>query len=113
MTKQTLGIKRHCLNCGARFYDLGKSPITCPKCDTVHIPEAVFKAKRSKAPVAEEIIIPATSVDVLDPDLLDAELDVDLDDEDDDATLIEDTDDLTADDSMIEVLDHVKSDEEI
>ena len=112
MTKQTLGIKRHCLNCGARFYDLAKSPITCPKCDTVHVPEAVFKTRRGKTPAAEEVITPAAIADVLDPDLLDTDLDVDLADEDDDSTLIEDTDDLAVDESMTEVLEHVKGDED-
>ena len=112
MRKSTLGIKRHCLSCGARFYDLSKSPIVCPKCDTVHIPEAVFKAKRSKAPSSEEIIAPAAVIDTLDADLLDTDIDVDLSDEDDDSTLIEDTDDLAEDDSMTEVLEHVKGDED-
>jgi uncharacterized protein (TIGR02300 family) len=35
MTKPELGTKRLCAKCGARFYDLLHSPITCPKCATV------------------------------------------------------------------------------
>jgi uncharacterized protein (TIGR02300 family) len=35
MTKPELGTKRLCARCGARFYDLLHSPITCPKCGTV------------------------------------------------------------------------------
>jgi Protein of unknown function (FYDLN_acid) len=35
MTKPELGTKRACVRCGARFYDLLRSPITCPKCGTV------------------------------------------------------------------------------
>jgi uncharacterized protein (TIGR02300 family) len=34
MTKPELGTKRLCENCGARYYDLNKTPITCPKCGT-------------------------------------------------------------------------------
>ena len=34
MTKPELGTKRLCANCSARYYDLNKTPITCPKCDT-------------------------------------------------------------------------------
>ncbi len=34
MAKPELGIKRTCVACGARFYDLGKSPAICPKCGT-------------------------------------------------------------------------------
>ena len=32
MTKPELGTKRLCTNCSARYYDLNKTPITCPKC---------------------------------------------------------------------------------
>ena len=35
MAKPELGIKRVCGNCGAKFYDLSKDPIICPKCETV------------------------------------------------------------------------------
>ncbi len=36
MAKPELGTKRLCAGCGAKFYDLGKSPIVCPKCNTVY-----------------------------------------------------------------------------
>jgi uncharacterized protein (TIGR02300 family) len=35
MSKPELGTKRLCARCGAKFYDLHHSPITCPKCDAV------------------------------------------------------------------------------
>lgn len=35
MAKPELGTKRLCASCGAKFYDLNKSPIVCPTCDTV------------------------------------------------------------------------------
>lgn len=35
MAKPELGTKRLCGSCGAKFYDLGKDPIVCPKCGTV------------------------------------------------------------------------------
>ena len=35
MAKPELGTKRLCAGCGAKFYDLSKDPITCPKCGTV------------------------------------------------------------------------------
>jgi len=34
MAKPELGTKRVCVACGARFYDLTKSPAVCPKCGT-------------------------------------------------------------------------------
>lgn len=36
MAKPELGTKRLCASCGAKFYDLAKDPITCPKCGTVY-----------------------------------------------------------------------------
>ena len=35
MTKPELGTKRLCTECGARYYDLNTTPITCPKCGAV------------------------------------------------------------------------------
>jgi uncharacterized protein (TIGR02300 family) len=35
MTKPELGMKRLCVQCGAKFYDLHHSPITCPKCGSI------------------------------------------------------------------------------
>ena len=32
MAKPELGTKRTCQNCGTKFFDLGREPITCPKC---------------------------------------------------------------------------------
>ncbi len=34
MPKPELGLKRVCVSCGARFYDLAKTPAVCPKCGT-------------------------------------------------------------------------------
>ena len=35
MPKPELGQKHECDSCGARFYDLGRVPATCPKCGDV------------------------------------------------------------------------------
>ena len=35
MAKPELGLKRQCMSCGAKFYDLNKDPAVCPKCGTV------------------------------------------------------------------------------
>ncbi|MEX2036034.1 MAG: TIGR02300 family protein [Xanthobacteraceae bacterium] len=35
MAKPELGTKRLCGSCGAKFYDLSKDPIVCPKCATL------------------------------------------------------------------------------
>ena len=36
MAKPELGTKRLCAGCGAKFYDLNKDPIHCPKCGVVY-----------------------------------------------------------------------------
>jgi uncharacterized protein (TIGR02300 family) len=35
VAKPGLGTKRLCPHCGAKFYDLQKDPIVCPKCESV------------------------------------------------------------------------------
>jgi uncharacterized protein (TIGR02300 family) len=49
MTKPELGTKRLCASCGARFYDLLHSPITCPKCGTVLATPDVSSSRVRKA----------------------------------------------------------------
>ena len=49
MARPELGVKRQCMNCGAKFYDLNKDPIVCPKCATVFQAAA---PTRVAAPVA-------------------------------------------------------------
>ena len=48
MAKAELGLKRVCLGCGARFYDLNKNPATCPSCGKVFDPLASSRSSRSR-----------------------------------------------------------------
>lgn len=50
MAKPELGTKRVCQSCGAKFYDLSKDPITCPKCGAVY--EVVVPVTRGGRPAA-------------------------------------------------------------
>ena len=50
MAKPELGTKRLCAGCGAKFYDLNKDPITCPKCGTVY--EVAVAAPRGRPDAA-------------------------------------------------------------
>jgi uncharacterized protein (TIGR02300 family) len=34
MAKPELGLKRVCVACGTKFYDLARAPAICPKCST-------------------------------------------------------------------------------
>ena len=50
MAKPELGTKRLCAGCGAKYYDLNKDPITCPKCSTVY--EVAVAAPRGRPDAA-------------------------------------------------------------
>ena len=52
MVKASWGIKRTCQNCAARFYDLNKSPIKCPKCGREHDREDFVKVRRGRSAAA-------------------------------------------------------------
>jgi uncharacterized protein (TIGR02300 family) len=64
VAKPELGTKRLCANCGAKFYDLSKDPIHCPKCGTVYeIAPVVTRGRPEAAAVVrpapvEEVVVP-------------------------------------------------------
>ena len=72
MANPQLGTKRICAGCSVKFYDLNKTPIVCPTCETVFVvpkpaparPRRVFE-RQSIAPMAAapEIAAPAVSDD--------------------------------------------------
>src|SRR5258705_12816888 len=50
LIKPDLGTKRVCPSCAARFYDLQKRPIECPKCAFAFEPEMLLKQRRTRVP---------------------------------------------------------------
>lgn len=44
-----IGTKRICPSCAARFYDLSKKPIVCPKCAFSFTAEAIVKMRRTRS----------------------------------------------------------------
>lgn len=52
MVKANWGTKRTCQSCSARFYDLNKSPIKCPKCGREHDREDFVKVRRGRGAAA-------------------------------------------------------------
>ncbi len=116
------GTKRICQNCGAKFYDMQREPITCPKCQTVFDPEAFLKTRRARTPVlADKEAAPAAVAGEADIEVEDAEI---LEDEEEaadtpesgdeeDEDLIEDASELGEDeDDMAEVIENVDDEEE-
>ena len=48
MAKPEWGRKRTCHVCGKKFYDLNKSPITCPSCGSEFDPDIYLKTRKGK-----------------------------------------------------------------
>jgi len=51
MSKPARGTKRLCQGCGARFYDLGRTPVSCPACQAAYQvtpPPAPRRAERAQ-----------------------------------------------------------------
>ena len=94
MASSSLGIKRHCQSCGKNFYDLDKTPIVCPNCQTTFDPEVLLKSSRVKATIQPVAKASDTKKDKdIDEDLTE---DFDAVDED-----LENDDDMLDDDSDI------------
>ncbi|MBM3600154.1 MAG: TIGR02300 family protein [Alphaproteobacteria bacterium] len=120
MAKVEWGTKRICHSCGARFYDLRREEIVCPKCGTEYDPEAVLKSRRSrpqpdekpapqkkKAPVAP--VVAGDEADAATEEIAPAGEEA----EEAEDAIIEDTSDLGEDeDDVAEVIDNVDDEEE-
>lgn len=64
MAKADLGTKRTCPSCAAKFYDLGRQPARCPKCEHEFDPEAdVVRAAPAAAPEPAKDEKPAEPTD--------------------------------------------------
>ena len=112
MVNPDWGTKHSCQNCGAKYYDLKRSPAVCPKCGTEFNPDALLKSRRAKpaaakpapvaaaaAPVAEKKVKAeeAETEEAVVADDKDIDVDVETDDDaaiEDAAELGEDEDDL-------------------
>jgi uncharacterized protein (TIGR02300 family) len=122
VAKPELGGKRQCQNCGAKFFDLNRNPITCPKCGAV-FQIAVARAARAAAPVAasddeEETANPAELVSLEEADAapekaVEGVEDIDIDDDEpaEDDTFLEEEEE--GDDDVADLIDgDIETDEE-
>ena len=105
LSKDKLGVKRICGSCGAKFYDLGKTPIICPKCGT---PYEEIASPKTSAPVAPVKEAPEVEEAVLETDEAAEADDVVVIADDDTTVSLEDSieDDLSEDDD--DELDELK-----
>ena len=71
MAHKNLGRKRRCASCGIKFYDLTKTPATCPACGTEFDPEVLLKSRRGRAAAkVDEAKTPSKEEDVNDDDVV-------------------------------------------
>jgi uncharacterized protein (TIGR02300 family) len=110
VVKASWGTKRTCQNCAARFYDLNKSPIKCPKCGRDHDREDFVKVRRGRTSAAATAAAATAAAAALAKAQLLAKAkkaveadDVVADDAEADDAAIEDTDDLADEAEDIEV----------
>ena len=90
MNNSIKGEKHHCSNCGAKFFDLNKKPIICPKCNTEVMDKSVVKTKSviSDPKIDETIVDNSTNEDLDAIDGEDIENDDIEEDEDDTSTIV-------------------------
>lgn len=117
LSRPELGIKRTCQHCGARFYDLARDPIVCPKCGHEHTADMFNRMKRTR-PVEAVARAPKRGPGE-ETAAAEEELDVELDDvaEDEEDAEFEDASELGEDDDdmaeVVENLDEDESDEDL
>lgn len=119
------GLKRICLSCSTRFYDMNKRPIVCPNCTTEFTGEVKIKTRRGRL-AANEIANDVAEDEVIEKDddeeveaeeedtvsLDDVAESDDADETDDDAVEL-DEDDLGDDDDIDDLDDDDDLDEDI
>ena len=69
MTKVEWGTKRICPNCGTRYYDMRRDPITCPKCGAPFDAEFLVKSRKSRAVASAAVEETAPLEEELEADL--------------------------------------------
>jgi len=76
MSKPARGTKRVCPSCGARFYDLNRSPITCPVCQAVYqvTPPPSRRGERAQPVEVRKVVEPEVEAPALEtPDTISLE----------------------------------------
>lgn len=122
------GLKRICLSCSTRFFDLNKRPIICPQCGIEFTGEVKIKSRRGRLAAddtADEGQVTAkTEVDEEDEDLIEEEEaqtvsleeveELDDDSDDDAASKLDDSLDTDLDDDLVdEEIEDLDDDEDL
>lgn len=100
MARPDLGTKRLCPNCGAKYYDLNRDPIICPKCNASFVTGMIAATAREVEDDDDELetdegieLVPLEDADETDSDET-----TELPDDDGDEVPVESDDDALIDD---------------
>ncbi len=76
MAKADLGTKRLCPNCGARYYDLDRVPVICPRCGTEFVLPTSRARPQAAVPVKEVEVeeVAVEGAEIVSPEEGDAEV---------------------------------------
>jgi len=123
VAKPELGLKRQCMSCGAKFYDLNRDPAVCPKCGTVFQATALSRAAAPAVARAaeddEDAELEAVGPEMVSLDEVEAgeaekdipvDDDIDVGDDDTDDTFLEDEEE--GDDDVSDLIDSDLEDDE-
>ncbi len=117
MAKPELGNKHQCQNCGARFFDLNKTPITCPKCGAIFHAAPLSRAAHHAAAADDEEAEVGAGADIVsledaepgeDKIVVEADDDVEIEVADD--TFLEEEEEDS--DDVVDLIDDVHDDDE-
>lgn len=97
MAKPELGSKRQCQSCGAKFFDLNRDPIVCPKCSAVFQVTALSRAPSrvvqtdddSEPEVAGAELVSLEEADAGDDKAVVVDDDIEIEDDGGDETFLE------------------------
>jgi uncharacterized protein (TIGR02300 family) len=124
VAKPELGLKRQCMSCGAKFYDLNRDPAVCPKCGTAFQAVALSRAAapavaRSTASEDDETELEVAGPEMVSLDEVEAgenekdvpgDDDIDVVDDDTEDTFLEDEEE--GDDDVSDLIDSDLEDDE-
>src|SRR5579864_6965976 len=110
LAKPEWGTKRICPSCGARYYDLMRDPIVCPKCSTPFDPEALLRARRSRPAAPVEKQLEPVGAEELEPDTETEDIEAVEEDEEDEAVAVEEGEE--EDEELIEDASELGEDED-
>ena len=96
------GVKRVCQSCAARFYDLGRSPIICPNCNSTFDPESILRSRRNRPSATTSANTPKTVVADLEEGAKPSEKEAEIVLESEDSDIVGDENDDAGEDEIID-----------